>query len=187
MTALSIERIIELFDSWGLDHYDENISQLDHALQCAALAREAGASDALVLAALLHDIGHLLDLAGGGSVDHPTAAAHEQTGAAALDALLPTAVTAPIALHVRAKRYLTAIEPGYVDGLSDGSRRSLIRQGGPMTANEIREFEAEPHFVEACTLRRWDDSGKVDGLECGSFADHLRSLQAISRTHDPGS
>lgn len=183
MTTLPIDRITELFEVWGPDHYDESISQLDHALQCAALARRDGAADTLVLAALLHDIGHLLDLEAGGTVDRPLSARHEETGAEVLRGLLPPAVTEPIALHVRAKRYLTAVDPSYADGLSTGSRRSLVRQGGPMSADEITEFESEQYFTEACALRRWDDCGKVEGLDRGSFADHLDVLTAIAHMH----
>ena len=181
MTTLSIDRITELFRIWGPDHYDESISQLDHALQCAALARRDGAADTLVAAALLHDIGHLLDLEAGGNVDHPTSEAHELIGADALDALFPPAVTAPIALHVRAKRYLTAVEPTYALGLSVGSSRSLVRQGGPMSPAEADVFESEPHLADACALRRWDDSGKVDGLTVDPFDTYLDLLHSVSR------
>ena len=138
MTPLtSIDDVLALFDTHGDDRYDEELSQRDHALQTAALALAAGADDSLVVAALLHDVGHLLDLAAGGTADTPRLARHEQVGATALSALFDESVTAPIELHVEAKRYLTAVDPKSIDRLSNGSRASLVRQGGPMDEAEV--------------------------------------------------
>lgn len=179
MTVLTIRRIVALYDTLGLDRYDEEITQLDHALQCAAHARDAGSTPSMIAAALLHDIGHLLDLEAGGTVAEPRSAHHEDVGAASLTALFPPSVTAPIALHVRAKRFLAAVEPDYVDGLSRGSVRSLARQGGPMDAAEVAAFEQNPGFTDACTLRRWDDLGKVDGLVVDPFDTYLELLDSL--------
>lgn len=181
MTTIgSIDEIVWLFDTHGDDQYDEELSQRDHALQTAALAVAAGADDALVAAALLHDVGHLLDLAAGGTAAAPRVARHEQAGADALSSLFGEAVTAPIALHVAAKRYLTAVEPDLVGRLSAGSRVSLVRQGGPMTAEEAARFATAPWFAESCALRRWDDDGKVDGLVVAPLADHLPLLGRLA-------
>ena len=180
MTLNSVDQISALYALWGSDHYDEELTQLDHAVQCAAHARGAGASPSLIAAALLHDIGHLLDLEGGGSVAMPLSPHHEEVGAAALTGLFPATVTAPISLHVRAKRYLAATEPGYIDALSQGSISSLARQGGPMEADEIRAFEGNPGFVDACSLRRWDDLGKVDGLVVEPFESYLDLLNELA-------
>ena len=179
MTALSIGRITELYGTWGLDTYDEEVTQLDHALQCAAHARTARADASLIAAALLHDIGHLLDLEAGGTVDEPRSDHHEDVGAASLASLFPPSVTAPIALHVRAKRYLAAVEPDYIDALSRGSITSLARQGGPMDTVEARAFEQNPGFTDACRLRRWDDLGKVDGLVVDPFDTYLELLGTL--------
>ncbi|MGQ0832808.1 MAG: HD domain-containing protein, partial [Microthrixaceae bacterium] len=104
--ATSIDEVLHLYERWGTERYDEEIRQLEHALQTAALAAADGSDEALVAAALLHDVGHLLDLADGdGTRDRTVDLRHEARGAAYLAALLPPAVTAPIALHVRAKRY----------------------------------------------------------------------------------
>ncbi len=181
MIPLTIDRIAELYRRWGPDHYDEEITQLDHALQCAAHGRAAQAEPSLIAAALLHDIGHLLDLEAGGTVDEPRSAHHEDVGAASLAALFPPSVTAPIALHVRAKRYLAAVEPGYTEMLSAGSVSSLARQGGPMDAAEIAAFERNPGFADACALRRWDDLGKVDGLIVDPFETYLDLLGRLAR------
>lgn len=180
MILTSVDAIRELFDLWGSDHYDEDITQLDHALQCAAHARATGGSDALVAAALLHDIGHLIDLEAGGTVERPISDRHEDVGAAALASLFPPSVTAPIALHVRAKRYLAASEHEYIDALSAGSRSSLERQGGQMDATEMRAFEQNPGFDDACSLRRWDDLGKVDGLAVDPLDTYLELLERLS-------
>ncbi len=154
----TVDDVLALYDRWGAERYDEEVAQLDHTLQTAALAGASGAPSTVVAAALLHDVGHLLALRG----DH--AGPHEATGAAYLAGVLPAAVTEPIALHVAAKRYLCAVEPSYAAGLSAGSVRSLRRQGGPLVAGDVAAFAASPGAPCALALRRWDDAGKVDGL-----------------------
>lgn len=178
--ARSIDEVLAQYERWGSSLYDEEIFQLDHALQTAALARAAGAADSLVAAALLHDVGHLLDLADGdGRRDRTIDQRHEARGAAWLAGLFPPAVTAPIALHVRAKRYRVTVDPAYADVLSPGSTASLLRQGGPMDAAEVEAFEANPGWADAVVLRGWDDQAKVDGLgvpDLASYRDLLASL-----------
>jgi phosphonate degradation associated HDIG domain protein len=176
--AASIEEIRALYERWGQEHYDEELSQLSHALQTAALAESSGAPDALIAAALLHDVGHLLELRAG-TASTAIDRRHQVTGPAYLAGLFPPEVTAPIALHVDAKRYLCAIDPTYHATLSAGSVRSLERQGGPMDAAEVATFEARPGSEDAVSLRRWDDLGKVDGLDAGDFDRHLRRLQLL--------
>jgi len=127
----------------------------------------------VVAAALLHDLGHLLALAG-----HPPGP-HELTGPAFLAGLFPAPVTDPITHHVQAKRYLCAVDPAYRDRLSAGSERSLRRQGGPLAPGEAAAFEALPGAAGAMALRRWDDAGKVAGLavpELAAFEPVLRSV-----------
>lgn len=180
MTALTLDQLTDLYRIWGPDRYDEEVTQLDHALQCAAHARAAKSDPSLIAAALLHDIGHLLDLEAGGTVAEPRSAHHEDVGAACLASLFPPSVTAPIALHVRAKRYLTAVDADYIGTLSRGSIASLAHQGGPMDAVEARAFEQNPGFADACTLRRWDDLGKVDGLVVDPFDTYLELLAGLA-------
>ena len=130
-------------------------------MQCAVLAEESGAPSELVLAALLHDIGHLIDLDNSAGVEeHNVDTEHEATGARSISPLFPPAVAAPIALHVAAKRYLCSVEPTYFDGLSDASVATLALQGGPMSDEEATRFAAMPHADNAVSLRRWDDLGK---------------------------
>ena len=168
-SAASIDEVLALYERFGTQHYDEDLRQIDHALQTAALAVADDAPEALAAAALLHDVGHLLALARGAGPDAGVEAAfdlaHEAVGARYLAGLFPPAVTGPIALHVRAKRFRCAVEPGYLASLSDGSRRSLVVQGGPMRPDEISVFERNPASRDATRLRGWDDGGKVDGLE----------------------
>lgn len=179
--AASVEEVFDLYERWGSDPYDEEVSQRDHAVQTAALAVAHGATADLVAAALLHDVGHLLDLADGvgsrrpGGDDHGEDAGHEFTGAAWLVGLFPATVTGPIALHVRAKRYLCATDSHYLASLSAGSTRSLYRQGGPLSRLEALAFEANPGFPAGVGLRRWDDGGKEAGMHLPPL-DHYRGM-----------
>jgi phosphonate degradation associated HDIG domain protein len=181
VTAGSVDEVLELLSRHGAERYDEEIFQLAHAEQTAALAAAAGAADAVVAAALLHDVGHLLELAEAGGVrDRTVDQRHEARGSAWLAGLFPPAVTAPIALHVRAKRYLCAVDPSYTTVLSAGSVASLERQGGPMDAAEVGAFERNPGWEEAVALRRWDDQAKVPDLPvpaAGSYRSLLQSLR----------
>jgi len=180
MTMPSIDDVLLLFEQYGPERYDEELSQLAHAEQTAALASAAGAADSLVAAALLHDVGHLLELAEVGERDRTTDQRHEARGSAWLAGLFAPLVTAPIALHVRAKRYLCAVEPAYLDVLSAGSVASLQRQGGPMDDAEVGAFEANPGWQDAVALRRWDDHAKVSDLKVtplGSYRGLLDSLR----------
>lgn len=161
-------------------HYAEAVSQREHALQCAALAAADGASDAVIAAALLHDIGHLLGAeAGEGEaprVDHR----HEDIGARHLRQWFGPSVTAPVALHVDAKRYLCATEDGYHAALSSASVRSLELQGGPMSPAEVVAFEQRPHWQAAVAVRRWDDLAKVPGAATPSLDDFVPSLLDVA-------
>jgi phosphonate degradation associated HDIG domain protein len=180
VTAGSVDEVLGLLARHGAERYDEEVFQRAHAEQTAALAAAAGAADAVVAAALLHDVGHLLELAeAGGTRDRTVDQRHEARGSAWLAGLFPPAVTAPIALHVRAKRYLCAVDPAYHEVLSDGSVASLQRQGGPMTPAEVTAFEANPGWQDAVALRRWDDQAKVPDLEVPAAESYRRLLQSL--------
>lgn len=181
MTAASVADLCGLYASWGSQRYDEELTQAAHAEQTAALAAAAGAPDPLVVAALLHDVGHLLDMASGDRREQPTTALrHEARGARYLGGLFPASVTGPVALHVAAKRYRCAVDPEYRRQLSSGSERSLQRQGGPMSAEEVRSFEARPGCAHAVRLRSWDDEGKVDGLVVAPFESYRGLLEQVA-------
>jgi phosphonate degradation associated HDIG domain protein len=170
MSQAAIEAIFVLYERNGARHYGEGVSQVEHALQCAELATRDGAGDALVAAALLHDLGHLLEANDAASAE--TDGRHQIRGAAALRSLFGPEVTRPIALHVAAKRYLCAVEASYCDNLSEASRRSLQLQGGPLSASQARRFEAGAHFAEAVRLRRYDEGGKIDGAAAKPLRDY---------------
>jgi predicted HD phosphohydrolase len=133
-------------------------------LQCAVFAERSGAAEPLVVAALLHDLGHMLHDLQEDIADQGIDTQHESLGSAWLSQHFGAAVSEPVRLHVAAKRYLSASEAGYFDLLSDASKLSLKLQGGPMTAAEQGKFGAERFFKEAVALRRWDDEGKVVGM-----------------------
>ncbi len=146
----------------------EDIPQLDHALQTAALARNANAPDCEILAALLHDIGHLLDeatdarLSAPGSGSDLGATDHETMGARFLtEHGFRCEVTDLVQSHVQAKRYLVHANVSYRARLSDASTHTLELQGGAMTTAEARAFEGTPHFAACLRLRSWDERAKV--------------------------
>ncbi len=179
--ASSVDEVLALYERVGDEHYDEELSQLAHALQTAALASAVGAADGLVAAALLHDVGHLLALAAGSGPGDEGDLRHEVWGAAWLAGLFGAEVTRPIALHVRAKRYRVSIDAAYAAGLSSGSAASLVRQGGPMGPEEVSAFETLPGFADAVALRGWDDQGKVDGLVVAGLDHHRPLLERLAR------
>jgi predicted HD phosphohydrolase len=139
----------------GLPYGGEAVDQLAHARQCAAAAVTAGADDALVVAAALHDIGRARPV----MALHP-GVPHEEAGARFCEPHLGERVAWLIRAHVPAKRYLVAIELEYFDGLSPASVGSLARQGGPMSAAEVAAFHSMPWAEDAVALRRWDDAAK---------------------------
>lgn len=164
MPADFILAITRAFAARGGDAYGENVSQLDHALQCAQLAEAEGAGDHLIAAALLHDYGHLFEGRGDAAEREGLDAKHEAHGARALRRWFGPEVAGPVALHVIAKRYLCAAEPGYEAALSPASVLSLRLQGGPLDAAQRRRFERRRFAADAIRLRRWDDAGKIEGL-----------------------
>ena len=150
----------------GQSFYDEAVTQLEHALQCAALATQNDASPTLITSALLHDIGHfILDEHNADVVFLNTDLNHEEIGAQYLEPFFPKTITTPIRLHVPAKRYLCTTDATYYDGLSEASKMSLKLQGGVMSDVEQDAFEQIPYFRDSLTLRRWDDMAKIKGLE----------------------
>ena len=161
MSEAPVNQVFALYRLRGHERYGERVTQLDHALQCASLAAEAGASDALVAAALLHDYGHLIDDRGHMAEREGLDGRHEAVGARALSAWFGPEITQPVALHVAAKRYLCATSPGYLESLSPASRLSLELQGGPFGETEAEAFAALQFANDAVLLRRWDDWGKA--------------------------
>lgn len=157
----SVEALVDLLVRRGAGQYGyEPVTQLAHALQAAFLAEQAGEADAVVAAALLHDIGHLVDGADVTELERGRDDCHELKALPLLSQWFGEEVLAPIRLHVEAKRYLCATEPGYHEGLSEASRASLAVQGGVFDAASAAAFIAQPHAEAAVRLRRYDDAAK---------------------------
>ena len=177
-----VATVVDLFAARGRDAYfGERVTQLAHALQCAYLAVRADASDSLVAAALLHDIGHLLPGSDEGLAARGIDGCHEALGARWLEQHFSSSVTEPIRLHVPAKRYLCATDPEYLVGLSEASRISLLLQGGAFSRHAVKQFESFPYFDDAVRLRRWDDEAKRVGLGVPSLSAYLPLLHALAR------
>ncbi|MEM8677903.1 MAG: phosphonate degradation HD-domain oxygenase [Planctomycetota bacterium] len=179
------EQIADLFDRRGDSEYGgEAVTQLEHALQCAQLAEQAGASDALVVAALLHDIGHLLHDLPDDAPDEGIDDRHEASGYHFLREHFEEAVSAPVRMHVAAKRYLCTVEAEYLAQLSPPSLLSFELQGGMMDPAELDEFRNSPHWEAAVQLRRWDDAAKSPGAATPSVAHYLPRVRAEVQRHE---
>jgi phosphonate degradation associated HDIG domain protein len=175
------DEISGLFERKGRNAYlGERVSQAEHALQAAHLAEREGAPDALVVAALLHDIGHVLDDPPEDLVDRGIDGRHEELGAAWLARGFGPAVAEPARLHVAAKRYLCATDPSYLDALSPASARSLALQGGPLPGDELARFDSQPHARDAVRLRRWDDAAKVPGLAVPGLEHYRARIESLA-------
>jgi phosphonate degradation associated HDIG domain protein len=159
---LQLNELLQLYRDRGQIQYGgEAVSQLEHALQCATLAEQAGASTELITACFFHDLGHLIHHLGEDVALRGIDDRHEHRAIPVLAQFFPPAVTTPIGLHVDAKRYLCQVEPAYWASLSKVSQRSLALQGGMFTEQEAAEFIQAPYAEDAVKLRRWDDLAKV--------------------------
>lgn len=173
-----IDFLFDLLEVQGVAAYlGEAVSQKEHALQTAALASRDGADSALVAAALLHDIGHLLP--GGESGGASEDGSHEERAAAWLDWYFGREVTEPVRLHVTAKRYLCTVETEYRRRLSPASIESLALQRGSLSLAERQAFEQNPHCRNAVALRRWDDDAKIPGLAVPGLEAYRETLQRL--------
>ena len=174
-TPTSLEELFELFERQGHRTYGEDVTGLERALQCAALAFADGANQELIAAALFHDVGWFLiddESPDAGVVVNDD---HARLGARILSPLFGPVVAQPIALHVVAKRWRCTIDPDYFDELSRASQTTFVAQGGPLNTDERERFEAHPGFVTAMALRSWDDRAKFPGLVVPGL-DHYRPM-----------
>jgi phosphonate degradation associated HDIG domain protein len=179
--SLTIQDIEHLFNDAGRRLYGgEAVTQCEHALQAAWLAEQEGADDTLVVACLLHDLGHMLFEQPADALARGEDDLHQYRILPFLRGLFPAAVVEPIAMHVDAKRYLCATEPGYFEGLSEASVMSLALQGGPMNTAAAQQFAARSHVDAAVALRRYDDRAKVVGLATPGLDHFLPRLRAIA-------
>lgn len=172
-----IDQIFQLFEQHGDEHYVADlVTPREHALQAAALAEAESAPAAMIAAALLHDIGHLLRREG---INADTDDRHEEVAKEWLSQHFGPDVTEPVRLHVYAKRYLCAIDKHYTDQLSPASVRSLALQGGPLTSDEVDAFEVHPFREEAVWLRRVDDRAKVPGASVPGLEHFREPLEEV--------
>jgi phosphonate degradation associated HDIG domain protein len=175
------EEILAIFQARGSGAYfGEKVSMSEHALQAAYFAQVEAAPPQLIVAALLHDVGHLIEEVPDDIADWTTDARHEHIGARWLARRFGPEVSEPVRLHVPAKRYLCATDDHYFAKLSAASVVTLKLQGGPMSAHEVMRFESEPFHEEAVLLRRWDDRGKVVGLATPCFADYRALIEGLA-------
>jgi gamma-butyrobetaine dioxygenase len=177
-----VDELAELFAGEGASAYlGEEVTMTQHMLQAAARAEEAGAPDALIAAALLHDLGHFHGPVSGEELMEGTDNRHSHTGADRLAEWFGPEVTEPIRLHVAAKRYLCAVEAGYFGRLSEASVYTLEVQGGPMSPGEVAAYEANPYAADGVAVRHWDDEGKDPEAPTPDFAHFLPLLTALLR------
>jgi len=188
MPEITVDSLLTLLQEKGTRRYGlHDVSQLQHALQAALLAEQEGCGRELIVASLLHDIGHMVHGLGDNPAERGVDDRHEALGHAYLARCFGPEVTEPVRLHVAAKRYLCATEPDYFSRLSPDSVLSLSLQGGPMSDAEVAAFRALPQAEAAVLLRRFDEAAKVKDLPtppAGHFRVYLehclRSEQARS-------
>jgi phosphonate degradation associated HDIG domain protein len=176
------DEILALYGARGAGAYfGERVSMTEHGLQAAWFAQVEGAPQPLIIAGLLHDVGHLLEAVPDDLADWTSDAHHEETGARWLAERFGPEISEPVRLHVPAKRYLCATDAAYCRQLSSASVHTLKLQGGPMSIEETRAFERQPYYREAVRVRHWDDQGKVAGLRVPSLESYFGMLNSAAR------
>lgn len=188
MTAPTRDTIVDfladIFTRRGDEEYlGEPVTMAEHMLQGAYFAEQAGESETLIVATLLHDIGHFTSEFGTFSMADTQDRHHEEAGAQLLEAFFPKLVTDCVRYHVAAKRYLCATRPDYFDALSEASIHSLTLQGGPMTKAEVFEMNQNPNIKDIVQVRLFDDQGKVAGLNTPAFAHYAPMIQRVVDAH----
>ena len=181
-----VDEVQDLFQRHGDSEYGgEAVTQQQHALQAAYLAERCASPPSLIVAALLHDVGHLLHDLPVDAPDRGIDDVHEQLGARWLQQRFGPEVVEPVRLHVAAKRFLCTIEPEYLETLSEPSKTSLQLQGGLMSADERQEFARNAHYEAALALRRFDDGAKVVDAPAPPLQDYMRYIEQVARPAAP--
>ncbi|MEO6125318.1 MAG: HD domain-containing protein [Ilumatobacteraceae bacterium] len=182
-----VEAIDRVFSSGaGLAYLGEDVTMVEHQLQAAAQAANAGSAEPLVIAALVHDIGHMIEqgveLDATSAIANEVDARHDVTGAQWLATWFDARVTEPVRLHVAAKRYLVAVESTYAAQLSPASVHTLQLQGGPMSVSEIEAFRRNPAWVEAIAVRRFDEAAKDPAVVAPPLAHYADMIRRVARS-----
>lgn len=173
-----------IFDRRGSEEYlGEPVSMGEHMIQGATIAEKNGQSEEIIVAALLHDIGHFTGEFGTFSMEDTEDRFHEEAGAKVLERFFPSVVTDCVRYHVAAKRYLCATKPEYFRRLSEASIHSLNLQGGPMSSQEIDEFEKNPNLEQIIAVRYLDDAGKSPDMEIPDYWHFAPMVQRIVDRH----
>ena len=176
--------IADIFARRGAEEYiGEPVTISEHMLQAAEFAEQSGASEDVVAAALLHDIGHFTSEFPANAADDNVDNIHEEAGARILQQFFPPLVHDCVRYHVAAKRYLCATDPDYFAKLSEASVHSLNLQGGPMSEAEIAEFRSNPHLDAIVQVRIWDDMGKDPNHAAPAFAHYQPLLERVVQAH----
>src|SRR5262245_44235119 len=176
--------LADIFERRGAEEYlGEPVTISEHMLQGAWFAEQEAAPEELVVAALLHDIGHFTSEFGTYTPDDREDRHHDDAGADVLQPFFPPVVTECVRLHVAAKRYLCATDSSYYGKLSPASIHTLALQGGPMSEEEVAQFRTKPFYEEAVRVRLWDEQGKVPGMKTKSFRDYVPLLERVVRKH----
>lgn len=191
-TTLNSENIVaflgDIFERRGGEEYlGEPVTMAEHMLQGAHFAEEAGEPEAIIVSALLHDIGHFTSEFGTFSMDDTDDKFHEEAGAEILEQFFPTLITDCVRYHVAAKRYLCATKDTYFNRLSEASVHSLNLQGGPMNDDEVVEFEKNPNLREIVKVRYYDEAGKRPDLATKPYSHYAPMVQRIVDSHCGGS
>jgi predicted HD phosphohydrolase len=181
---ININQFITKLFNWikdeGRTKYDESVTQLDHSIQTAMLARKYNAKSSLVVASLLHDIGHIILNENDLKVDFlHLDLNHEIVGAKWLEKVFPESVTEPIKLHVPAKRYLCTIDKNYYKKLSFSSKKSFNLQGGIMNNEEENEFLNNNYYMDALKLRKWDEKAKKKNMTMLPINDFKKDILSV--------
>lgn len=179
-----VEFIADIFVRCGDEEYlGEPVTMAQHMLQGATLAEAEGQREEIIVAALLHDIGHFTSEFGTFSMEDTEDRFHEEAGAKILEEFFPTLVTDCVRFHVAAKRYLCATNSSYFAKLSEASVHSLNLQGGPMSHAEVGEFEKNPNAEDIVTVRLFDDAGKEPEMMTPDFAYFAPMVQRVVDAH----
>ncbi len=167
----------------GEEYLGEAVTMAQHMLQGATIAEQNGLPEEIIVGALLHDIGHFTSEFGTYHPDDTEDRHHEDAGEQVLAPFFPSVITDCVKYHVAAKRYLCATKPEYFSRLSPASVHTLELQGGPMTPNELAEFEQNPNLKEIIQVRFLDEAGKRADMETPGFEHFAPMVQRMVDKH----